>query len=839
MLALVSDTAQARAASGPLHQRIDEIASVRSRLDDLAKAQSVSREALQASEERLRLFIEHAPAALAMFDHDMHYLAASRRWRDDYGLGGEDIIGRSHYAIFPEIPSHWREIHRRALAGEVLRNEEDRFERADHSVQWVRWEVRPWRTAKGAVGGILVFSENITERRQAEDEVRKLSMAMEQSPSLIMITDLQDRIEYVNQAFVDQTGYARDEAIGRTPALLNSDKTPPATLEEQKQAGARGQVWRSELFNRRKDGSLFASNAVVRPLRQPDGTVSHFVWVQEDITERKRLNREVERHRLHLQELVASRTAELEESRAAAEQASLSKSAFLANMSHEIRTPMIAILGFARMLKRSPLTDEQRERLDKLGAAGEHLLVLINDILDLSKIESGKLVLEHVDFSLDGLLDGVRSLLGEQATAKGLTIELDRDHVPIWLRGDPTRVRQAMLNYASNAVKFTDTGKISLRTILLEDDGSHLLVRFEVQDSGIGIPAEQQAELFQMFQQVDASTTRKYGGTGLGLAITRRLANLMGGETGMESAPGEGSRFWFTARLERGQRPNGPGGLPAPTVADPVRQLRERFADAPILLVEDDVVNQEVALAMLGDTGLMVDIASNGSEAVELAAQRPYRLILMDLQMPVMDGLAATRAIRAAGIGDSVAIVAMTANAFEEDRRRCEEAGMNDFVAKPVAPEVLYATLLKWLTREASIGAPPAAAPAAGPAVAADVAAQPPVDIDAAVNLLGMEPDKFYALIGKFLASARTELPRLDAAIAQGDGKTLSSVSHRLKSPARTLGASGLGDLFETLERSHPDMAKAATTLQQIRTALNQFARLLDDRMSQRGRSEG
>ncbi len=454
---------------------------------------------LRASETRYRTITDTARDGVVTIDSESLIVACNPAVTQLFGYTQEELSGQSLTLLMPQRyrQRHLEGMQKRAadsapaLAGNFV---EVHGLHKDGSEFPIELSVAQWSSGRDLF--FTGFIRDISTRKHSESQLRKLSLAVEQSPESIVITNLQARIEYVNQAFLSATGYIAEDVLGQNPRFLQSGKTPDETYLQMWAALNAGQSWKGEFINRRKDGSEYVEFAHIAPLRQSDGSVSHYVAVKEDITERKRTGLELDAHRLHLQELVTERTSELEQARKQAESANLAKSMFLANMSHEIRTPMNAIMGLTHLLQHSSVNPQQAQRLAKIDAASTHLLSIINDILDLSKIEASRLHIEHTDFHLSGVLDAVCSIIAESAQAKGLSVQLDTDAVPPWLHGDPTRLRQALLNYAGNAVKFTERGSIAVRARLIEDRSKTCCCALRCKTAALALPPSRSAACF-------------------------------------------------------------------------------------------------------------------------------------------------------------------------------------------------------------------------------------------------------------------------------------------------------------------------------------------------------
>jgi PAS domain S-box-containing protein len=658
----------------------------------------------------------------------------------------------------------------------------------------------------GAGATLLIYALFLKlywSRRQAVEQRVLLDLVLDNVDAYVYMKDRERRFHYVNAKAAAVCGLRAEDMIGRRDTEVMPAERADAYWELDRPVLETGQG-RSVQHELALPGGAERQLWSVKVPVRADGEVVAVLCVATDVTD-------------------------LHQLKAQADAASQAKSDFLSNMSHEIRTPMNSIIGMSYLALKQAHEPRQRDYLQKIHHSAQHLLGIINHILDFSKIESGRVELELLDFMLEALMRNLANQLGEAAAAKGLALEFEiAPELQRPLRGDPLRLEQVLLNFTSNAIKFSEQGAILVRASAVRTLGADTLVRFEVRDRGIGMAAEELPHLFAPFHQADPSTTRRYGGTGLGLVISKQLAELMGGEVGVESAPGQGSSFWFTARLASPIDPAA-AARHAALLATAAPGGPGALARSAILLVEDNPFNQQVARELLEDAGAQVVVAGNGSEALELMRKREgagFDCVLMDVQMPVMDGFEATRRIRADAALKDTRVIAMTANAGLEDQARCLAAGMDEFVTKPVAPETLVATVARALGR--SVQRPAVATPAAA-SMAAAGSGHAPALLDVAVlsESFGGNPEKMRKYAFMFLETAREGLLEIDRALAAGEVGRAAGVAHRIKSSARTVGALGFGDVCADLEaqREHGSTAQARSLAARLRALLARLER--------------
>ncbi|MBV8619348.1 MAG: PAS domain S-box protein [Curvibacter sp.] len=895
-------------------------------IEDLSEAQRAERELRQAHE---RLEIAQDAGHIGIYDIDLvgSQTAWTRQLARIYGVEPARFsIAKGTWSRFlhPEDSGRARE-HFQATVDSSAAHYRDswRIVRPDGEVRWLLSAARIFRDAQGQAVRVVGVNVDIHDQKLLEQRVAEQLLFQEvlidTVPVPLFYKGADGRYLGFNKAYEHAFGVQRAQLIGKTVTELDYLGGAQQQIfdAESQRVISEGSAWHQEMGLRYADQAMHEVLYWIHGFRRPDGSPGGLIGTLVDITDQKRAQHELRR------------------ARDLAEEATRTKSHFLANMSHEIRTPMNAIIGMAHLALRTELNAQQRGYLGRIQLAAQHLLGVINDILDVSKIEAGRLVLERVPFELDKVLERVADVVVHKATEKGLELICDvASDVPANLVGDPLRLGQVLINYLNNAIKFTEQGEVEI--VVRRDPGAAapLRLRFEVRDTGIGLSPAQQARLFQSFEQADASTTRRYGGTGLGLAICKNLAELMGGEVGVLSVPGQGSTFWFTAVLEpgpaqprsllpapdlRGRRalvvddnahaaqvladmlqgmsfevgvvhsgaealdllaqaasqgrpfelmvldwqmpgmdglelarrtgelelgvrplmlmatgygredllerarrlgigevlvkPLGPSQLfdalmrlmgqpmapQSPPAVDTAQDLLAPLQGARLLVVEDNDLNQQVAAELLTDAGFVVELAGNGREALDKLRQHRFDLVLMDMQMPVMDGLEATRILRSQPDTRHLPVVAMTANATSQDRERCLAAGMNDHVAKPVDPDELWATLARWIKPTAGAGGPVVSIGRATQWVSlpSEIAG---LDVAAGLRrMMGKRP-LYRSLLERFVQGQREVLQTLPKALARGDTPTAERLAHTLKGLAGNLGAMALQQECAELE---------------------------------------
>jgi PAS domain S-box-containing protein len=767
-------------------------------------------QSLEATESWYRGIVEFAPKALLVFDED-GVILANQESEQVFGYAPGHLLGLSYRSLFPASQLEAIDaLLERVRANKVLDTAELVARRADgHEFPAeVFLCLLPARQDRKPC--LCIAIRDLSQRKEEE---RSLREAHEQQQAIV--TSAPYGIALVQDGLITQANSRLDELLGYAPGeqlqcspLIWLDQVISEqslmTLEAQvREALDSGGIYQQQLQLRRKDARCFWASVSARAIASGNQSRGS-IWIIEDIS---------------AQQAAAD---EMQQARQLAEDSARIKAEFLANMSHEIRTPMNAIIGMTHLTLRTELDERQRDYLNKVQSSSRHLLGVIDDILDFSKIEAGKLQLEVRDFSLTHLLEEVLDQVRPRIADKGLDLRLDVDaDVPECLCGDPLRLRQILLNYLSNAVKFTERGQIRVEVSLRQAGADDALLHFSVNDSGIGLSPEQLKHIFQSFQQADASTTRRFGGTGLGLAIAKQLSGLMGGEVGVQSVLGEGSHFWFEVRLQLASS-DVVDGL---TAGEPFSDWRA-VEGTRVLLVEDNELNQQVAAELLQAVGCRVDIAADGRQALNRLSEVRYDLVFMDMQIPVLDGLATTRLLRRLPGLSTLPVVAMTANASQRDHDACLAAGMNDFVSKPFEPQTLYAIVRRWLTEHPARPIRPVMPQAA---VCDSGLKVEGLDMAAGLRRVLGRHNLYADLLHRYLADQSPLLQQLHAALAADERVQAEWLVHGCKGASATIGADAVAQAASELEQA----LRARRPMDELHISLQALSAPLDALLEQ------
>ncbi len=772
---------------------------------------AVSDAGLEESRRQLNLALEAAGLGLWDWRPESNELRANDifftmlGWRSaDFSHTGsiwEELMHPDDFAATGAARRHFAEHEDGGCRAEY------RLRAADGQWHWVRALGRVTeRDSAGRAVRFMGVHIDITASKKAETDLleqrERLTTFMETLPDAAFLKDSAGRWLLTNAVARSLFQIGRTAWQERTDLELAeelphlADALAACTASDQR-AWAKGEMLIEDEMVTDLSGRRHVFEIRKMPLFFPDGRRKALVIIGRNMTESRRMEQQ------------------LREARQAAETANQAKSEFLANMSHEIRTPMNAVIGLTRLALETDLSPKQQNYLDKISSSAELLLALLNDILDFSKIEAGRMDIEQTDFSLRAVFGNLRSLLGIRAAEQGLELIMEvADEVPDNLRGDPLRLSQILLNLGSNAVKFTRQGGVSIRAALLETSAENVLLRFSVTDTGIGMSQEQQKKLFQLFSQADSSISRRYGGTGLGLAISKQLTELMGGSIKVESAPEQGSVFSLILPLTVSRKAV---ALPAePPAAADFSLLRGK----KVLLAEDNEINQEITASLLRRRGVEVRLAADGAEALAVLEQERFDAVLMDIQMPVMDGCAACRELRKQPQHKNLPVIALTANAMLSDKDKSRQAGMNGHIGKPFREEELLTALCRLLP-QGRCSCTAAAKPSTKKQVADPAAFAALTGIDPVKGLTNaMSDPDFYCRILRLFRQEQADFVR-QFRESQQHGASVCP-AHTLKGVAATIGATPLHQAAAQLEKCCMNGAYTETLLQQVETELQQ-----------------
>lgn len=743
---------------------------------------------LKQATTRFNQTLELSPIGIINISPTGVFLEVNHGFCDFIGYSKDEVYNMNFEQL--TCPAcYTKQIHKFAqcLSGEISGfSQETQYQQKDGTRVWGNLSVKLIRNEDGTPNYFIEIIEDITARKTIEDQLLIQSLAVEQSPSSVMITDLDGFIEYVNPAFLNATGYSRDEVIGRNPSFLSAGRTPKQTYKEMWAALNKKQSWQGELLNKTKQGLEYIDLTLITPVAKADGNISHYLSLKEDITTRK----------LAELSLIESQRA-LQVAKQHAEMLVSTKARFIANMSHEIRTPISGIIGFSELALIKDMPPEIRDYLTKINSASLGLLGILNDVLDFSKLEAGGIFLKLEPFNLSELKHSLYNLFISRAESKGLKFNIELSpETPRHVIGDELRLKQILINLLGNAIKFTSQGAVSLTISVKESDNSKAKLLFSINDSGIGISEQDIGQLFQAFNQLDDSITRRFGGTGLGLSLSQELVQLMGSQFIVTSTLGIGTCFCFDLVL------NLPSVMEIDTLTEHdslivvATDFGKELAGLRVLAVEDNLFNQQIIKELLSLSGIIVELANNGEEALAILQQHDFDAVLMDAHMPVMDGFEATRQIRSQPRFAKLPIIALTAGVTPEERSRCMDAGMDDFINKPINISLLLATLAKWQKIETTMTTPDTL----NHELPTTLNDQACLDVSILAELIGDDPLE----ISKFLTIFQVEALRISAeiiaAIHAEQATEVFSAAHKLKSSAFSVGAIPLGNLCAALE---------------------------------------
>ncbi len=743
----------------------------------------------------LETAVEQSGSSIVITDNEGKIQYANPAFTQITGYSSEEVLGRNHEVFKSNYhdEAFYRDLWDTISSGKVWHG---RFcnRKKDGSLFWEDTTIAPVQDEKGKISHYIAIKNDVTKLVALEEElnqkVKELEGIMEHAGVGIALIRNR-RFLSVNSTLAKIVNMTKEDMIGTsTRILFSSDEEYESFGKIFYPALLRGESVFYEIKRIMPNGQkrwFQITATAINPGTMEDMMT---VWVGNDITELKRLQIDLERQKER------------------AEEASRAKSAFLANMSHEIRTPLNGVIGMLSLLGGTRLDAQQKEYVKVAHSSAEALLYLLNDILDFSKIEAGRLEFDSTDFCLSQLLDDFAKSFALAAKRKGLGFRLSLSkEVPGCLKGDPGRLRQVFLNLTGNALKFTQQGWIELAVDLVNEEAHHVVLKFSVIDTGIGIPNEKKSLLFEKFSQVDASISRKFGGTGLGLAISKKLVEMMDGQIGVESEEGKGSTFWFTVRLAKGD-PNSQG-CKDKTENESQYESDQLRLTGRILVVEDNPVNQQVVVGLLRRLGLRAEVVNNGKEALEVLEMIPYDMVLMDIQMPVMDGLSAAKAIRdpnsSVVINREIPIVALTAHAFKEEIDRCIEAGMDDYLAKPIETQRLIDVLRKWLPKSNIEDA----------TESEKVKGTSSVHVPSQTDQDGLvfDSEGFWErtmndtelgrqVLEMFMKSGQELLEQLESVLDKGDVDQVVRIAHSLKGSSGNVGAKRLAEFALDMEKS-------------------------------------